>query len=581
MKKRLSTLIISVLAITISLLPHSASAQQTNRSQRIFGHTQDNGRPTTDQQAKPSQGQGIRMYGDMLTLRNPRPGGLRGLITPDIKKRVRRLIIEGAINKEDAYVLRDIANRSSCTDDRGKSIDNYLDLDLMRSSLESSYSSQRDVTYDDMFANTYHLRSVRLPMRVKGLGRRTFYNCKQLDLIEMPSGIRYFGDGAFKDCPNLERINLPSELEEIGAECFKGCKNLSAIVIPHTVAVIGNEAFANCPITQLQLPEGLQSLGKWCITGTRLKSIHIPSGTHIEGNATGNSLYLEAITVDERNKEYSSLDGVLFDHAQSVLLQMPVGRQGTYTIPASVDRINAYSFQNSQLGTIIIPSAVRTIGEGAFYNCKRLQSMVLPQTVTAISGKTFQGCSSLQSIQIPDQVISIGNSAFTGCEKLSSLTLPTQLKILGKEAFRSCHSLTNIQVPEGITTLPSQCFIDCIGLVSITLPSHLQSIEEEAFKGCASLSSLRLPNSLVSIGSEVFRSCNSLQEIIIPASVQAIGKKPFIKCEQLQRIVCLSATPPELKSNGSEKVMLVVPAGSASAYKKASQWKKYKTIVER
>jgi hypothetical protein len=62
--------------------------------------------------------------------------------------------------------------------------------------------------------------------------------------------------------------------------------------------------------------------------------------------------------------------------------------------------------------------------------------------------------------------------------------------------------------------------------------------------------------------------------------VTEIGNKPFIKCEQLQRIVCRGAQPPTLKSNGSEKIPLYVPRGFASLYKKAKNWKKFKTIIE-
>ena len=152
------------------------------------------------------------------------------MITNDIRRRVRRLSIEGPINKDDASVIRSICNRTSCVDDRGKSIDNYLDLDLSRALIESSYSSQRDVTYDDMFYLTSHLRSVRLPMRLKGIGRRTFYGNSRLESVVMPHGVRYLGEGAFKGCHELEDIRLPETIEQIGAECFSGCKNLSHII---------------------------------------------------------------------------------------------------------------------------------------------------------------------------------------------------------------------------------------------------------------------------------------------------------------------------------------------------------------
>ena len=49
---------------------------------------------------------------------------------------------------------------------------------------------------------------------------------------------------------------------------------------------------------------------------------------------------------------------------------------------------------------------------------------------------------------------------------------------------------------------------------------------------------------------------------------------------QMLHITCKSSNPPDLKSAGNTKPELMAPRGSYDAYKKASQWKKYKTIEE-
>ena len=49
---------------------------------------------------------------------------------------------------------------------------------------------------------------------------------------------------------------------------------------------------------------------------------------------------------------------------------------------------------------------------------------------------------------------------------------------------------------------------------------------------------------------------------------------------QMLHITCKSSNPPDLKSAGNTKPELMSPRGSYDAYKKASQWKKYKTIEE-
>lgn len=534
----------ALLLLSASLLPCQVIAQengagkrtfgsQKEEKQRLEGHSIQNRQEAKPGQPKPTLASSMR--GDMLVVRTPRPGSLKELLTPDVKKRVRRLAIEGAINKDDASVLRSIANRTSCVDDRGKSVDNYLDLDLSRATIESSYISSRDVTYDDMFYYARHLRSIHLPMRLKGIGRSTFYSCSELESIVIPQGVRFLGERAFKDCTDLGDVRLPETLEEIGEECFDNCKSLTRIQLPSSLQKIGNEAFYGCPLTALHLPDGLQSLGKQSLSGTALRSIFIPRGTHIEGDYPGNNSHLEEIVVDEGNREYCSLDGVLFNRSRTQLLLMPSAQQGEYAIPEGITTIRANAFRNSQMSRFHFPSTIVTIGEGAFSACRNLRSIEIPGSVSVIPPQMFSDCTNLQRVMIPDQVEGIGEKAFNNCTQLAQITLPSQLVSLGEEVFRDCTSLSN----------------------------------------------LSLPSALRSIGNEAFRSCTSLTEITLPASVETIGKKPFYKCTQLQRVICESTTPPVLKSKGNEKSTLVVPSGSANLYKKAASWKKYKSIVEK
>jgi hypothetical protein len=43
--------------------------------------------------------------------------------------------------------------------------------------------------------------------------------------------------------------------------------------------------------------------------------------------------------VDGTNNDFSSRDGILFNKAQTILIQYPGGKAGTYTIPSSVTSI--------------------------------------------------------------------------------------------------------------------------------------------------------------------------------------------------------------------------------------------------
>ena len=70
--------------------------------------------------------------------------------------------------------------------------------------------------------------------------------------------------------------------------------------------------------------------------------------TNIGERALCSCTSLKAINVGALNPSYSSLNGVLFNKAQTVLLQYPGGQTAPYTITNSVTSIGAHAFETSQ-----------------------------------------------------------------------------------------------------------------------------------------------------------------------------------------------------------------------------------------
>ncbi len=122
---------------------------------------------------------------------------------------------------------------------------------------------------------------------------------------------------------------------------------------------------------------------------------------------------LVSITVDEKNENFKSVDGVLFSKDMSELCVYPAGKTNA-------------SYE--------IPDGVEGIGKGAFYRSK-LTSVTIPDTVTEIGGEAFY-FSQLTSVTIPDSVTEIGDSAFYGC--------PDDLTIYGyKNSFAEAYAKDN------------------------------------------------------------------------------------------------------------------------------------------
>lgn len=522
----------------------------------------DNGRPP--------------MSGDMLVIRTRKAGEVKNMISPEARKQVRRLVVEGSINRDDLRFIDDICDRSSCYNIKGKSIENFLDLDLSRAQIVSPY---RDVLPSDIFSNNSRLRSIQLPMHLIEIGKRAFSYCSILERVDMPSGIRLIDDYAFRNCKMLTDIRLPDRLEDIGKGSFTGCTALSRIILPPGLRSIGSEAFVNCPISQIRFPYQLEYIGNNCFAGTRISEINIPRNTRVDG-MPGNNANLQAINVEQGNISLSSIDGILYDSRGTTLLMVPGGASGYLSIPHNVTAIGARALEYSRLSQVDIPPSVVSIGEGAFYGCVNLTNIEIPNGVTQIAANTFNSCKNLQRVVLPRGIISIGANAFCECRKLYDFVLPIGLQSLGKSSFLECNAITRLVVPSGVTEIPDGCFRNCNGMVSIKLSNGIIKIGEEAFRGCLSLTDIMLPNTLQRIDDEAFRSCSSLGEIVIPESVSSMGSKPFTKCEQLGRIICRSHVPPSVKSTGCEKTILVVPRGSYNVYKKSTGWKKHKQIVE-
>ena len=76
------------------------------------------------------------------------------------------------------------------------------------------------------------------------------------------------------------------------------------------------------------------------------------------------------------NKNYTSVDGVLFTKNMDQLVCFPGGMGGDYVIPDGVAIIGEYVFgHNSGLTSITIPASVTCVGDYAFTNCLNLKDV--------------------------------------------------------------------------------------------------------------------------------------------------------------------------------------------------------------
>jgi hypothetical protein len=306
--------------------------------------------------------------------------------------------------------------------------------------------------------------------------------------------------------------------------------------------------------------------------GASLSSVTIPkSVTNIGTGPFASCTGLIAITVDALNPAYCSVGGVLFNKSQTMLIQCPGGKIGSYSVPNSVTSIaDAAFFRCTSLTDVMFADSVISIGDGAFNGCSSLFTISIPNSVTNIGYSAFYECTSLTSVTIGNKLTSIADQAFESCASLTNATIGANVASIGVEAFLGCGSLANVMFPSSVTSIGTRAF--CFtSLANVTIPNSVTSIGTEAFARCDMLSAITVgalnavyrsadgvlfdksqttliqypaakagsysvPNSVTIIGEFAFENCANLTNVTIGTSVTSIEDYAFGGCSSLSNV---------------------------------------------
>lgn len=137
------------------------------------------------------------------------------------------------------------------------------------------------------------------------------------------------------------------------------------------VVEIAEGAFAWIPLTSVDLPEGLLTIGKGAFYGCNLYTVKIPATvTYVAPKAFGANYGMITIWAEEENRFYRSRIGVLYDEERKILYQVPANFAGdTFTVSADVTEIGEYAFGNCRnLKLIYCEESEVKLGEHAFWD---------------------------------------------------------------------------------------------------------------------------------------------------------------------------------------------------------------------
>ena len=296
----------------------------------------------------------------------------------------------------------------------------HTEIALVPPAIEGQITIPSGVTRipDYQFKGRELLTSVTFPEGLTVIGFHSFVACKGLQTITIPKSLTRIS-GAFDGCDQLSTIYYTGDIESLlsaGMAFWNG-----GLPLKYASAIYCN----GTEIHDLIIPDNVEKVEKYAFNSYRgLTSIYIPASVNSIGDlAFKQCSNLKTITVDEKNSNYSSFDGILYNKQQTEIILAPPATNGEKVLPSGVTSIP--------------------------YNC-------------------FMGCDNLTGITIPESITSIGDNAFYGCKKLSQVRFLAFPEKVGKNAFQDCDGQLCMYFPSGAFAtakkIPVELLIDSLDI---------------------------------------------------------------------------------------------------------------------
>ena len=423
----------------------------------------------------------------------------------------------------------------------------------------------------------------------------TYYEDTQIKKIVIRDGFTSIGSRAFKQCKAVSEIVFPATgLVKIGYYSFWQCgntnKSLTHVNLPEGLIEIGASAFQETALKSIKLPESLTTLGNKAFNMcNNIISVFIPKnvnsiGVTVWGNTNSE---LTEYVVHPENQKYTSEDGVLYTKDKKTLVSCPVRKPGVYTVPEGVVTLAEHAFDSSKTG-VILPSTLRTIGDGAFSSYNYLRGVVIPEGVTTIGPNTFAyahiqflslpsslspdtyNSLSLQTDNIQTLIINspeppaVGEKFFWGSYTGKTITSFKHILVpnASVNAYKSADKwssyaayvapkslscgveykyLDNNTVLNLSSTTEKTLSIDASetelwktitsGIAAVEIEGNITDINRSAFENNKTITSLTILDGVKCIGEYAFSGCNNLKTVLLSSqSLEELGKNCFEYC---------------------------------------------------
>ncbi len=376
--------------------------------------------------------------------------------------------------------------------------------------------------------------------------------------FRIPDGISEINAGAFKGS-NVSGVIISAMVTRIGNNAFENCYSLTNVTFESAdgekALVIGERAFAGCTkLVRIVLPARLTEIS---LARYSIKSTGVDLSASTDAFAGCNAL--SEINVSAANKNYKSVDGILYSKDGKTLVYCPATKSGEITVPSGVQTVAPGAFIGcSGITSVTLPNSLTYVGECAFYGLNtNLKSVTFkaPNSNSVTIGKyAFRGCTVLSELNLESGcgIAAISEGAFYGCTSINAFSIPASMTSIGAEAFRGCTGLETLSFPENGKALAfgDGAFADCTGLTKVDLSANITEMPG-IFAGCINLAEVTVPDTskyFTSKGGVLYN--NAVTEIVffpqgntgengvytVPDTVKIISRGVFAGVKGLTRL---------------------------------------------
>ena len=333
--------------------------------------------------------------------------------------------------------------------------------------------------------------------------------------------------------------------------------NITKVVIMSGVTHIGAYAFAYTTVSDIQIADGVISIGKGAFLWANwLKNITIPSSVtnmHYDNdkneyyNIFDGTFYLESVEIRGTGSPYQVVQG-------GVLVGPVQDKTDEYIIINCPDNLGGGN--TKEITADGFPTNTTMVAAAAFGSCRSLETIILPDTITSLGTSVFAKCLSLKSFKVPDGVKTLPQYAFSGCAELESidfnnvetLSAPVCSSVSTPETDNSTYACSSLKtlVLSKVKEIPANAF-DWNGsaIESVTIADQAE-VHAKAFVKLTTLKSVTfLGGYTIVAGSDgnarPFQGCTNIETVTFNSSnvgdaKVTISDNMFVDCTKLTSI---------------------------------------------